>query len=77
MIMGVGGEKVPMMDGMRILWMCIGFILKMIIQSCGGRILLDGSPLRSFRFGCRVCVCVVGVGEDAGGHGMMLHFQDG
>ena len=46
MIMAVGGEKVPMMDGMRILWMSIGFILKMIIQSRGGRILLDGESLR-------------------------------
>jgi hypothetical protein len=58
--------------------MCIGFILKMTIRNRGGRILLDRGVLtrRSSRFGC-ACVCVVGVGEDARGHGMMLHLQDG
>ena len=40
--MAVVREKVPMMDGKRILWMYIGFISRMIIRSRGGRILLDG-----------------------------------
>ena len=50
MIMGVGGEKVPMMDGMRILWMCIGFILRMTIPTRGGRILFDGAEYCSEEF---------------------------
>ena len=59
--------------------MCIGFILKMTIRSRGGRILLDRESLLAGVLDLVVCVgvYVVGVGEDARGHGMMLHLQDG
>jgi len=53
--------------------------LKMTIRSRGGRILLDRESLLAGVLDLVVCVgvYVVGVGEDARGHGMMLHLQDG